>query len=78
MHDHTRRGKDHQMTDYNITQSPQRTTIRISIKRIETALNPARGALRRPTDYTTTLELEGPLPIDITKPITITQEQTNE
>lgn len=66
------------MTDYNINQSTQGTTIRIRIKRIETALNLGRGTIRRPTDYTTTLELEGPLPLDITKPITIHQEQTND
>lgn len=63
------------MTDYNITQSAQCTTIHIRINRIETALKLGRSTIRRPTDYTTTLELEGPLPIDPTKPITITQER---
>lgn len=49
------------------------------IKRMNIERETTSNGLMTKTDYTTTLEIEGSIPIDPTRPITISQEaDTNE
>lgn len=55
------------------------TIIKAHIKHMEVTRNSTSFPLGYRTDYTTILELEGSIPIDPTRPITICQEEpTND
>lgn len=48
------------------------------VKRMNVERETTSYGLMTKTDYTTTLELEGALPINPTRPIIIYQEETND
>lgn len=52
------------------------TIIKAHIKRMEVTRNSTSFPLGYRTECTTTLEIEGALPIDISQPIFISQEET--
>lgn len=54
------------------------TIIKAHIKRMEVTRNSTSFPLGYRTECTTTLEIEGALPIDISQPIFISQEENND
>lgn len=54
------------------------TIIKAHIKRMEVTRNSTPFPLGYRTECTTTLEIEGALPIDISQPIFISQEEPND
>lgn len=54
------------------------TIIKAHIKRMEVTRKTIALPIADVTEFTTTLEIEGALPIDISQPIFISQEEPND